>query len=334
MTDLPLSGLKDWYENGHAVLGHYGFSADSRFDLFSISENATYKVTDPQSGKIAVLRLSRPGYRSKDQIASEIAWIKALRADGVTRTPEVIDTVEGASIAVFRDKTGAEQCATMFGYASGEILEEHTAVTSFKELGEIAAKLHSHSDAWARPEGFTRPNWDVETSFGKHGHWGYWGDNETLTDEDRDLFELVDQKIRSDIAAYGAPEHRHGLIHGDMRLANFIVDDAGIQLIDFDDCGDSWHLYELGCAMSFIEASDQAPALVRAWLDGYTRLRPLNAADLSVLPAMIMKRRLLLTGWFHTHSHVTELADLAACYVSDARGVAKDFLADRYLVDL
>lgn len=335
MTNQPTSpSLKDWHENGQAVLGQYGFPETSTLDLFSFSENATYKVTEPNSGHTAVLRLSRPGYRSLSHIQSEIAWIKALRDARVARTPPVLDTLTGEPIAIFRDRHGTEQHATVFGFAEGEMLDEINAICSFEELGEIAGRLHSHSADWVRPLGFDRPQWGVETAFGREGHWGYWGNNETLTNEDRTLLAQVDQKIRRDIEDYGYPAHRHGLIHGDMRLANFIVDADGIALIDFDDCGDSWHLYELACALSFLEDAPDTPDLVSAWLKGYNRIRPLEQADMVVLPAMVMMRRLLLIGWFTTHAHVLELQTLASRYATDTKGIAAAFLDGNYLSDL
>ena len=65
--------LRIWHDNGAAVLDQYGFGPHSRLEIFSISENATYQVSDPDSGRVAVLRLSRPGERSRAEILSEIA---------------------------------------------------------------------------------------------------------------------------------------------------------------------------------------------------------------------------------------------------------------------
>ncbi|WP_164880021.1 hypothetical protein [Paenirhodobacter ferrireducens] len=55
------------------MLDQYGFGPHSWLEIFSISENATYRVSDPDSGRVAVLRLSRPGERSRAEILSEIA---------------------------------------------------------------------------------------------------------------------------------------------------------------------------------------------------------------------------------------------------------------------
>jgi len=52
---------------------------------------------------------------------------------------------------------------------------------------------------------------------------------------------------------YGKSKDRFGLVHADMRLANLLVADKDVTVIDFDDCGFSWFMYDLGSSVSFIE---------------------------------------------------------------------------------
>ena len=46
---------------------------------------------------------------------------------------------------------------------------------------------------------------------------------------------------------------RFGLVHADLRLANLLVEDEKVNVIDFDDCGYSWFMYDFGTAVSFID---------------------------------------------------------------------------------
>ena len=43
--------------------------------------------------------------------------------------------------------------------------------------------------------------------------------------------------LRARLAAFGTGPARYGLIHADIRLANLLVDDGRVSVIDFDDCG-------------------------------------------------------------------------------------------------
>src|SRR5262245_66171827 len=55
--------------------------------LINVSENATYRVDDPVGGGVWALRVHREGYHSRTAIASELAWLQALKTDGAALTP-------------------------------------------------------------------------------------------------------------------------------------------------------------------------------------------------------------------------------------------------------
>ena len=42
-----------------------------------------------------------------------------------------------------------------------------------------------------------------------------------------------------------------------------------VRVIDFDDCGLSWFMYDFATTVSFIEDHPDVPALTQAWVDGY-----------------------------------------------------------------
>ena len=52
--------------------------------------------------------------------------------------------------------------------------------------------------------------------------------------------------------AYGTDIDRFGLIHADMRLGNLLVDGERVTLLDFDDCGFGWFLYDLAASLSLL----------------------------------------------------------------------------------
>ena len=43
------------------------------------------------------------------------------------------------------------------------------------------------------------------------------------------------------------------MIHGDLRLANLLVDGETTKVIDFDDCGFGWLMYDCATTVSFFE---------------------------------------------------------------------------------
>jgi Ser/Thr protein kinase RdoA (MazF antagonist) len=85
------------------------------------------------------------------------------------------------------------------------------------------------------------------------------------------------------------------------------MDGGTIKVIDFDDCGFSWFLYDCATTLSFFEDSPEVPALIDAWVRGYRRVGALSKEDEAEIGTFVMLRRLLLVAWIGSHSE-TELA--------------------------
>jgi Ser/Thr protein kinase RdoA (MazF antagonist) len=103
------------------------------------------------------------------------------------------------------------------------------------------------------------------------------------------------------------PNETFGLIHGDLRLANLLVQGDRLTVIDFDDSGFGWRLYDLATALSLTEDATAAPAAAHAWLNSYSKRRPISTAERAAAPDMIMLRRIQVLAWFGSHAD-TDLA--------------------------
>jgi Ser/Thr protein kinase RdoA (MazF antagonist) len=137
----------------------------------------------------------------------------------------------------------------------------------------------------------------------------------------------LDAKLRKDLAVYGRDAERFGLIHADMRLANLLVGGPkGTVLIDFDDSGFGWLMYDFGAAMSFIEDRADLPQLAACWCEGYRTVGPLGVGHAEMLGTMVMLRRMALLAWVGSH-HETELAQSLASRFAPVTAV----LAEKYL---
>src|SRR5690606_35078991 len=132
------------------------------------------------------------------------------------------------------------------------------------------------------------------------GLWGDWRQAPGVAPV-RHVLDEVTTRLHADLAAYGQSVERFGLIHADMRLANLLVGGPGAALLDFADSGFGWFMSDLGAALSFVALGPDAPALRAAWLEGYTALRPLADADLAIVDAMVLLRRMVLLAWIGTH---------------------------------
>ena len=167
--------------------------------------------------------------------------------------------------------------------------------------------MHAHVRTWQRPPWFERHTWDFETSLGERPHWGRWQDGMGMIGEAPETFGETVRLIERRLGRFGKTPDRFNLIHGDMRLANLLMDRGPIKVIDFDDCGFSWFLYDCATTVSFFEDDPGVPELLEAWVRGYRRAGTISAEEEGEIDTFVMLRRLLLVAWIGSHSE-TELA--------------------------
>ncbi len=308
-----------------AALPRWDVSPDTKLDLLTISENATFRATDTGTGGDLVFRVHRPDYHTRAEILSELAWIEALRGEGVVNTPRPIPLRDGGLIADMEDD-GPTRHVVAFEFLPGkEPSEEDNLADWFKELGTIHARLHTHARHWARPEGFTRKVWNFESTLGDRPLWGDFRAGLGLDAQGRALLERTAGVLKAKLAPLEVPED-FGLIHADLRLANLLVDKDKLALIDFDDCGFSWFLYDFAAAISFIEHEPYVPELRESWLQGYARIAAVPPDAEARLDLFVMLRRILLTAWIASHAETPTAQSMGVPYTEGTVALAEAFL--------
>jgi Ser/Thr protein kinase RdoA (MazF antagonist) len=321
----PIAALAD------AALRRFGLGDGATVTLVNVSENHTYRVDDPATGRSYALRLHRPGYRTVAEIESEITWIDALRNDGVVQTPVVVATADGERVVLAEAPGVQTRYAVMFEWLDGTIVDMDDgarAPDQYERLGAISAAMHSHLRGWRPPPGFTRPPWDYEHSIGPNGYWGAWQDGLGMGAEERRLLERLDATIRTRLDRFGDGPDRFGLIHADMRPANLLVNGPEVLLIDFDDCGACWFMYDFATTVSFMEDHPRVPELRDAWIRGYRSVAELDDASVAELQTFVMLRRLLLVAWIGSHhTFAPEAAELGAGFTTGTCGLAEEYLS-------
>lgn len=295
--------------------------------LINLSENATYRVDNPAGGPPWALRVHREGYHSRTAIASELAWQAALRSDGATITPKAIRGRDGEYIQTVADESlPRPRNVVLFDWETGSE-PASTDVSGFELLGETAARMHHHVRAWQRPSWFERHSWDFDTSLGDRPHWGRWRDGMGMTPEALQALGETAGLIARRLERFGKSPDRFNLVHGDMRLANLLMDGGTVKVIDFDDCGFSWLLYDCATTVSFFEHTPEVPDLLNAWVRGYRRVGTLSPEEEAEIQTFVMLRRLLLVAWIGSHSE-TELAQsMGVTYTRDTIPLCERYLS-------
>lgn len=287
-------------------------------------ENAIYAVR-LTTGARAALRLHRVGYQSAEAIQSELVWTAAL-ADAGLPVPRPLPARSGALL--HRLSTG--RYASVVEWVAGRPLGQAWTplqgppdlnADRFHRIGALLARLHEVTDALALPEGFTRPAWDAEGLLGERPLWGRFWENPALTTRESAVLAEARAAARARLEALRVEGADYGLIHADLMRENILVHGPALRLIDFDDSGFGFRLYDLGTLMLQNLAEPAYPDLLAAAVEGYAARRPVRAAD---VPMFVMLRCLASCGW--ATSHLSPGSPRLRDYASRAATQAEAFL--------
>ncbi|CRK82823.1 phosphotransferase enzyme family protein [Neobacillus massiliamazoniensis] len=331
MSNTSFDPLKESIEKFTRIAGNavkfYPILSQSTIQLLNYSENATFLV-NTTTGEKYILRVGRPLYHSKTEIESELEWLKLINKHSSIKVSLPIVGENGEYVQEVEDENISHFCA-LFTFLEGDAPNEeneHDLISQFEVLGDITAQLHEYSILNRHQlQQMKRIEWDYTSILGTKPKWGRWQDGLAMTDDRLELFEKVSEKIKQRLALFGKSQSRYGLIHSDLRLANLLVDGQQIKIIDFDDCGFGWYLYDLATSLSFIEHKPYIPTLINAWLKGYRKVRSLSQEEELEIPTFILMRRLQLIAWVGSrHNETTR--ELGSAFTEETDELAKKYL--------
>lgn len=297
---MPADPLPHLEAAARRALPRFGIAADAPVTLVHRRENAVLRVDDPADGRAWALRMHRPGYRTTQEIRSELAWMDALRDAGVP-TPRARPGVDGDPVQLVPVEGAAPLQVDALGWIEGRSLDlDGDTPEVYGLIGRTSALIQQHGRRWAPPAGFTRPTWDVDALIGPRALWGDYANLTVLSEGQVALMHRAAEVVRRRLDAFGRAPDRFGLTHGDLMPDNVLVADGVPYVIDFDDGGYGWYLYDLATLLAF-KVADPGFALVRdAWVDGYRTVAPLPDDHVRQVDVLVMARMLLGLGWMHT----------------------------------
>lgn len=289
--------------------------------LIAARENSVYRVDHP-TGSFA-MRLHRQGYRTNDQLKSELDWMAWVAQSGLSvPSPQV--SLDGSHLQTVDDVR-----IDILSWLTGSTLEvllpqtsEATRPELFQNLGRDIAKLHSASDAWPDVSTCVRPAWDVDGLLGRAPLWGRFWDNPGLTAKQRELFFAFRTHARSDLDTL-ATSLDYGLIHADLVPANVMMQETTFHFIDFDDGGFGFRLFEVATALLKYRALPDFETLKVALIAGYQTHRQLDVRNLDLFLAL---RAMTYVGWNISRAEEDRTGERNARFVGQA-----EFLATAYL---
>jgi Ser/Thr protein kinase RdoA (MazF antagonist) len=293
---------------GLKALVHWGFDG-AGLELLKHRENTVMKVTTA-AGERYAMRIHRIGYRSDAELLSELQWLDSLRAVGIPTTEprparggalfvavSTADLPEGRQVDLLEWVPGR----AIGSVEEGVDFDGDTLVGVYRVAGELAARIHNHGESWSSPPGFTRLHWDEQGFFGDSGSvCGCYRDLPDLSPAQLELLDSARDATAAALAEFGKGADRYGMVHGDFLPENLFYDGCQLRLIDWDDTGFGWHLYDFTTALVPHLGRDSFEAVLAALVEGYRLHRALPDEHLQILPFLLMARALSYLGWVHS----------------------------------
>ena len=257
----------------------------------AMRENLTFSAT--KDGLKYALRLHRPGYSSPAEIHSELQWMLTL-SEGRLSVPAPLASEAENLVEVIDDQV-VSILAWMPGQTMQDTLDQPNAnrLGVFHTLGETLAQLHNVSDNWAIPHGFTRRNWDYDGLLGEDPVWGRFWENPHLSSSDRETLTSL-RSATSEQLKTVARDLDYGLIHADAVAENVLYSHGNPTLIDFDDSGFGFRLFDLATPLNREKGADDYAEIEASMFEGYRKHRPLDTTHFKLIALL---RALTYIGW-------------------------------------
>jgi Ser/Thr protein kinase RdoA (MazF antagonist) len=114
----------------------------------------------------------------------------------------------------------------------------------------------------------------------------------------------------------------YGLIHADLVRENVLVNGDDVELIDFDDAGYGWRMFDIATALFKNRAEPHFARIQSALIAGYRSRRSLADRDLETLPLFMVLRAVTYIGWIGERPDAPDAGPRMRRYVSDALALA------------
>jgi Ser/Thr protein kinase RdoA (MazF antagonist) len=297
-------------------------------------ENAVFSAYDT-SGRRFALRIHRHGYHSDDALRSELQWMRELTAHGV-HVPPVVPTRDGAVLAMVTCPGIPEirQVDLLEWLAGDPIGSSEDGVTTgdhvaplYERIGHLASKVHDQATAWTFPDDFTRHAWDADGLLGPDPLWGRFWELPALSPDQQQVIGAARERARSDLTAFGTGLDRYGMIHADFVPENLLDDGETLRLIDFDDSGFGWHMFEMATALFFNLDSPDYATLRDALFRGYRSARSLPDDHEAMLPLFLFLRGTTYMGWVQTRPETQTAQEIGPMIIARTCALAEAYLA-------
>lgn len=260
----------------------YGFHPDTveKLDGF---ENLmfSYSIGD----KKYILRIAHHDHQTFEHIMAEIEFIQYLQEHGANVVVPV-RSLDGE----LSERLGNGFTASCFHYAPGRHAsrEDHSEAF-YQEYGRVMATMHKLTVDYVPKH--KRYAWDEDILFDTCEQY--------LPKDKLVLMDRLNQSIDR-LNTYPKQKDSYGLIHTDMHLGNFFIDEGTFHVFDFDDSAYKWFVSDIAIVLFYLiwfkEGDNQefVDFVMENFMKGYNEVYQLDNFWFEKFDEFLKFRRLLM----------------------------------------
>ena len=287
-----------------AVLAEFGIDPIA-VRLEAEAENLTYKAVDAR-GDAFGLRVHRPGYRTKAEIASERDFVNDL-SQSVGVVPRPVPCKSGEWTCAIPNLSQQIVICTVSRWIPGRPLAEILTHMPFQEqsrhlrsLGKTMGTLHKFAAHWNAPGQFDRPILDARGLLRDVLASGVVSEHPKLTGVEAATLAEMRLELYGLLDSLGKDQDSFGVIHADLHPGNALFHSGSLSVIDFDDMSTGWYLYDVAVTSESL-ARVGGPSARNAFYEGYACEFPLPPKASYWEEIFTLARLLFLLDWLSNH---------------------------------
>lgn len=277
-----------------------------------------------KQGESYILRFTPSSHRSQNQIIGELDWILYLYNNGVSVSKPILSiNGERTEVVEYSDLT---YTVTSFVKAEGRKIGYPECLSDTKlyyNLGQITGKIHALSKKYIPKDETTR----------RHD----WSQNYYLQNVEKfvplsqpqihiacqKLIEKIKNSLPKDINSYG-------LIHGDIGVGNFVINQRGITLFDFEDAQYSWFVEDISIPLYYLvyvyggeegkkDRETQALRFLEHYMKGYYQENSIDEFWLKQIPLFLKLREIIVYTGMYRSTELTQMNQWGLDFISESK---------------
>lgn len=240
-------------QTASSTLQKYGIE-NANIERLGGYDNVNFKVN--YQDEIYVLRVRVAERHTKETVKAELIWLSALKETTNLNIAKPIENLEGQFITIAALENKDTLC-TLMNWVEGKVPPTIDSMSDkqIESIGSVMAQLHEQSKQFEKPDNFDRTNFNGQFFQQRLDALITALEKSDLSKEELKSFKTMAKQAMIKLNTLTPDKTNFGLIHADFHSGNYLIDGDKVNIIDFDNCGFGFYIYDLSLALMELEES-------------------------------------------------------------------------------